>query len=218
MSFVWHVSTYILAYFPAATRGVSSSCISQTKPLQLYLLLFIIALHNTLVCIFPHAISIFFGAVAFAYLLSVLYTYTHLVSDNHLVRLRTQSKFIYFAGCLKKDMKDPCTHSSPRVRYKPSSHLRGENCASLCSTLYSWSLNLAEASLPGADQEIWSAAIFQFLGPACSLTRRLIFAGRVNLWPVAVASLLHPIISFEPTIFGNPSPRWLNTAGLNFYP
>jgi hypothetical protein len=44
-------------------------------------------------------------------------------------------------------MKDPCTHSSPRVRYKPSSHLRGENQASLCSTLCTWSLNLVEASL-----------------------------------------------------------------------
>jgi hypothetical protein len=60
---------------------------------------------------------------------------THLVSDNHLVRLRTQRKFIYFAGCLKKDRKSPCTNSSPRVWYKPSSHLRGENCASMCSTL-----------------------------------------------------------------------------------
>jgi hypothetical protein len=29
-----------------------------------------------------------------AYLFSVLYTYTHLVLDNHLVRLRAQSKFI----------------------------------------------------------------------------------------------------------------------------
>jgi hypothetical protein len=36
----------------------------------------------------------FSAAVAFAYLLSVLYTYTHLVLDNHLVRLRAQSKFI----------------------------------------------------------------------------------------------------------------------------
>jgi hypothetical protein len=97
-------------------------------------------------CIFPRAISIFSGAIAFAYLLSVLYTYTHPVSNNHLVRLRTQSKFIYFAGCLKNERKDPCTHSSPRVLYKPSSHLHGENCASLCSTLYSWSLNLVEAS------------------------------------------------------------------------
>jgi hypothetical protein len=41
-------------------------------------------------------------------------------------------------------MKDPCTHSSPRVWYKHSSHLRGENQASLCSALYSWSLNLAK--------------------------------------------------------------------------
>jgi hypothetical protein len=57
------------------------------------------------------------------------------VSYNHLVRLRTQRKLIYFAGCLRRDRKDPCTHSSPRVRYKPSSHLRGENYASLCSTL-----------------------------------------------------------------------------------
>jgi hypothetical protein len=97
----------------------------------------------------PASYQIFSGVVVFAYLLLVLYTYTHLVSDNHLVRLRTQSKFIYFAGCLKKDRKSPCTHSSPRVRYKPSSHLRGENCASLCSTLYSWSLNLAEASVTG---------------------------------------------------------------------
>jgi hypothetical protein len=103
-------------------------------------------LHITLVCIFPPAIKIFSGVIAFAYLLSVLYTYTHLVSDNNLVRLRTQSKFIYFAGCLKKDRKGPCTHSSPRVQYKTLSHLHGENCASLCSTLYSWSLNLAEAS------------------------------------------------------------------------
>jgi hypothetical protein len=30
---------------------------------------------------------------------------------------------------------------------QPSSHLHGENCVFLCSTLYSWSLNLAEASL-----------------------------------------------------------------------
>jgi hypothetical protein len=116
--------------------------------LQPYLLLFIIALHITLVCIFPSAIKIFSDIIAFAYLLSVLFTYTHLVPDNHLVRLRTQSKFIYFAGCLKKDRKSPFTHSSLRVRYKPSSHLRGENCTSLCSTLYSWSLNLAEASTP----------------------------------------------------------------------
>jgi hypothetical protein len=29
-----------------------------------------------------------------AYLLSVLYTYTHLVLDNHLVRLRAQSNFM----------------------------------------------------------------------------------------------------------------------------
>jgi hypothetical protein len=41
-------------------------------------------------------------------------------------------------------MKDPYIHSSPRVRYKPSSHLRGENQASLCSALYSWSLNLVK--------------------------------------------------------------------------
>jgi hypothetical protein len=61
--------------------------------------------------------------------------------------------------------------------------------------------------LPGAGQEIWPAAIFQFLGWACILTRRLFFVGRVNLWPIAVSSLLHPIISFEPTIFGNLSPR-----------
>jgi hypothetical protein len=66
--------------------------------------------------------SIFFGVVAFAYLLSVLYTYTHLVSDNHLVRLSTQSKFIYFTGCLKKDRKDPLmshrtSWETPRGRY-----------------------------------------------------------------------------------------------------
>jgi hypothetical protein len=57
-----------------------------------------------------------------------------------------QSKFIYFAGCLKRGWKSPCTHSSPRVQYKPSSHLCGENCTSMCSTLFSWSLSLAEAS------------------------------------------------------------------------
>jgi hypothetical protein len=47
------------------------------------------------------------------------------VPDNHLVRLRTQRKFIYFAGCLKRDRKSPCTNSSSRVRYKPSSQLHG---------------------------------------------------------------------------------------------
>jgi hypothetical protein len=33
-----------------------------------------------------------------AYLFSVVYTYTHLVLDNHLVRLRAQSNSFYFAG------------------------------------------------------------------------------------------------------------------------
>jgi hypothetical protein len=48
-----------------------------------------------LVCNFAYSRGTrFFGAVAFADLFSVLYTYTHLVLDNHLVRLRTQSKFI----------------------------------------------------------------------------------------------------------------------------
>jgi presenilin-like A22 family membrane protease len=85
------------------------------KPKHYNHIFYCFALHITLVCIFLPAIKIFSVAVAFAYLLSILYTYTHLVSDNHLVRLRIQSKFIYFAGCLKKDMKSPCTHSSPRV-------------------------------------------------------------------------------------------------------
>jgi hypothetical protein len=31
---------------------------------------------------------------SFAYLFSVLYTYAHLVLDNHLMRLRVQSNFI----------------------------------------------------------------------------------------------------------------------------
>jgi hypothetical protein len=44
-------------------------------------------------------------------------------------------------------MKDPYTHHSSRVRYKPSSHLRGKNQAFLCSALYSWSLNLAKHHL-----------------------------------------------------------------------
>jgi hypothetical protein len=127
-------------------NGGSISFIAFHKPKHYNHIFYCLSLHITLVCIFPRAISIFSSAIAFAYLLSVLYTYTHLVSDNHLVRLRTQRKFIYFPGSLKKDRKDPCTHSSPRVRYKPSSHLHGENCASLCSTLYSWCLNLAEAS------------------------------------------------------------------------
>jgi hypothetical protein len=79
-------------------------CSLQTKTLQPYLLLFIIALHITLVCIFsrqPRAISNFLAPLhlhiylfCIAYLLSVLYTYTHLVLDNHLVRLRAQSNFI----------------------------------------------------------------------------------------------------------------------------
>jgi hypothetical protein len=67
-----------------------------------------------------------------AYLFLVLYTYTHLVLDNHLVRLRAQSNLFYFTGCQKRDRKDPFTHSSLRVRYKPSSHLHGENQAFLC--------------------------------------------------------------------------------------
>jgi hypothetical protein len=51
----------------------------------------------------------FLGTVAIAYLLIriayfilVLYTYTHLVLDNHLVRLRTQSKFILFCRLLEE--------------------------------------------------------------------------------------------------------------------
>jgi hypothetical protein len=43
-----------------------------------------------------------------------------------------KANLFYLAGFLKRDRKDPCTHSSPRVWYKPLSHLRGENQASLC--------------------------------------------------------------------------------------
>jgi hypothetical protein len=48
-------------------------CISQTKTLQLYLFVFIIALHINLVCIFPRH-KRFSSVVAFPYLFSVLYT------------------------------------------------------------------------------------------------------------------------------------------------
>jgi hypothetical protein len=87
-------------------------CISQTQTLQLYLLLFIIPLHITLVCIFPcqpRTISDFLALLhlhiylfSIAYLYSVLYTYTHLVLDNHLVRLRAQSKFILLCRLLEE--------------------------------------------------------------------------------------------------------------------
>jgi hypothetical protein len=60
-------------------------------------------------------------------------------------------------------------------------------------------------ALPSSLRELSSAMIFQFLRPACFLACRLFFAGWVTLRPIVVASLLQPVISFEPTIFNNPS-------------
>jgi hypothetical protein len=79
-----------------------------------------------------------------AYLFSVLYTYTHLVLENHLVRLRAQSNFILLCRLLEEGPEGSLYTQFSRIRYKTSSHLRRENQASLCSALYSWSLNLAK--------------------------------------------------------------------------
>jgi hypothetical protein len=65
-------------------------------------------------------------------------------------------KQIYFPCRLLEEGHEGSLYTqSPRVRYKPSSHLRGENQPSLCSALCIWSLNLAKhqedflAPLPG---------------------------------------------------------------------
>jgi hypothetical protein len=74
------------------------------KPKHYTTIFYYLSLH----CIFPRH-KIFSGAVAIEYLLIliayfilVLYTYTHFVFDNHLVRLRAQSKFILFCRLLEE--------------------------------------------------------------------------------------------------------------------
>jgi hypothetical protein len=51
----------------------------------------------------------------FSIAFSVLYTYIHLMIDNHLVRLRAQSNFILLCRLLEEGQEGSYTHSSPRV-------------------------------------------------------------------------------------------------------
>jgi hypothetical protein len=89
-------------------------------------------------------------------------------------------------------MNDPYTHSSPRVRYKPLSHLHGENQASLCSALYSWSHNLAK------HQEAVGrfGIIVSWTGWSLLLTARFCHSPRPRVAPIPLRTVPRPVASF----------------------